>query len=143
MENVRIRQEVREKTNPDLKKEKGETEKDQPSAKEVVDHPVIFQMVNVRTHQEVQEKTNPDLKKEKEVTDRHSVPEAARPIRLSIRNPDWVSKHPARQNDSVARKMPLREDRHPITTRNALPVLPIGNHSANAEKKQKRAKKAA
>ena len=109
-------------------------------------HPVIFQTENVRTHQEVREKTNPDLKKEreeKEVTDRHSVPATAHPIRLSIQNQDWVSKHPARQNDSVARKMPLREDRHPITTRNASPVLPIANHSANAEKKQKRARKAA
>ena len=145
-ENVRTRQEAREKTNPDLKREKEVKEKDPHSAKEAVDHPVIFQMENVHTHQEVQEKTNPDSKKEKvekEVTDRHSVPATAHPIRLSIQNQDWVSKHPARQNDSVARKMPLREDRHPITTRNASPVLPIANHSANAEKKQKKARKAA
>jgi hypothetical protein len=146
MENVHIRQEDQEKTNPDLKKEKGETEKDQPSVKEAVDRQEIFQTENVRTRQEVREKTNPDLKNEKvekEVTARYFVVEVARRNLLSIRNQDWVNRHPARQNDSVARKMPLREDRHPITTRNALPVLPIANHSANAEKKQKRARKAA
>jgi len=145
-ENVHTRQEVREKTNPDSKKEKAETEKDPLSAKEAVDHPVIFQTVNVHIHQEVQEKTNPDSKKEreeKEVTARYFVVEVARRNPHSIRNQDWVSRHPARQNDSVARKMPLREDRHPITTRNASPVLPTASHSANAEKKQKRARKAA
>ena len=145
-ENVRIHQEGQEKTNRDLKNEKEVTEKDPLSAKEAVDHQEIFQTINVRTHREDREKTNPDSKKEreeKEVTARYFVVEVARRNPLSIRNQDWVSKHPARQNDSVARKMPLREDRHPITTRNASPVLPIANHSANAEKKQKRARKAA
>ena len=144
--NVRTHQEVRERTNLVLKKEKAETEKDPLSVKEAADHQEIFQTINVRTHREDREKTNPDSKKEreeKEVTARYFVVEVARRNPLSIRNQDWVSKHPARQNDSVVKKMPLREDRHPITTRNASPVLPIANHSANAEKKQKKARKAA
>jgi hypothetical protein len=71
--NVHIRQEVREKTNPDLKNEKGATEKDQPSVKEVADHPVIFQMESVRTHPEHQEKEETDQPSVKEAVDHREI----------------------------------------------------------------------